>query len=299
MDSIRFCRVRLNDLDVTVFFQERKQESDVGAVYHDHMYAEMLFCTQGGLNVYTEEGEFTIGEREMVLIPRTVIHYTVTASPGAVVKVYGLVAERCACEDAADVFGQMAPLFTDSIVRVFSEADSFLPLLEKCEERPDDPGACFLIVRFLEGLQKARRVERTVPLPAEKGPLPERELARFVRLRELINREYCGDLTLHRVASELYLSEQYAARIIRKYYGTSLMKIVFAKRMDAAATLLRTTDETAEAIGQKVGFRAKSGFYRTFRDHFGMTPAQYRRSVRVLSAEREKKGRAAGRTNAS
>ena len=96
----------------------------------------------------------------------------------------------------------------------------------------------------------------------------------IIRGIKLINREYCGDLTLHRIASELYLSEQYVERIIRKQYGTSLKKLVFAKRMDTAGILLLTTDETVEVIGQKVGFRAKSGFYRTFRDCFGMTPAQ-------------------------
>ena len=201
-----------------------------------------------------------------------------TASERSAVKVYGLVAERREFDGGTDVFSRLSPLLADSAVRVFSDAHFFLPLLEECEEKPDDPDACFLIVRFLKELLTAQRVERTASLPAENDPHPKWNTWRLVRLRELINREYCSDLTLHRIASELYLSEQYVERIIRKQYGTSLKKLVFAKRMDTAAILLLTTDETVEVIGQKVGFRAKSGFYRTFRDRFGMTPAQYRRS---------------------
>ncbi|MBO4228837.1 MAG: helix-turn-helix domain-containing protein [Clostridia bacterium] len=260
----------------------------MGTMYHNHMYAEMLFCAQGSLIIHTEEQEFTIGEGEMVLIPRTVRHYSKTAFPGTVVKVYGMVAERCDCRNAADVFGLLSPIFSGSVVRVFPKSYLSPELLDQCKEKPDDPSNCFIVSRFLEGLQAGSKVDCHAPMPTGNELLPEREIKRLVYLRELINSEYYTDLSLHRVASELYLSEQYAARIIRKHYGTSLTKLVFAKRMEAAAKLLMTTDDSADVISQKVGFRSKSGFYRQFRAHFGVTPAMYRRLAREQSTEKER-----------
>ena len=66
------------------------------------------------------------------------------------------------------------------------------------------------------------------------------------------------------------------SREIRRQTGKTFTELLQNKRMTQAATLLRTTSLTIDAVSRAVGYENISYFHRLFRTAYGMTPRQYR-----------------------
>ena len=88
------------------------------------------------------------------------------------------------------------------------------------------------------------------------------------------------DMTLSSLAKLLNLSERQTSRNVREYYGMSFTEMRARSRLTAAARLLREnpgmgTSEVAEAVG----FSSAGHFREAFREQYGATPVEYRRTV--------------------
>lgn len=59
--------------------------------------------------------------------------------------------------------------------------------------------------------------------------------------------------------------------------GIGLRDYIEARRMEAAAHLLRTTDVGIFDLAMALGYEHETTFYRAFRRHFGSTPMAFRR----------------------
>lgn len=113
-------------------------------------------------------------------------------------------------------------------------------------------------------------------------------LAEHARLGEshadpllLLTRQYMTDhlherLTLQRLAEHAGLSRYHFARRFRELAGVSPMAEVQRRRLQAARTLLVTTDLPLKAIAARVGLADASHLSRLFRAHFGMGTREFR-----------------------
>ena len=86
--------------------------------------------------------------------------------------------------------------------------------------------------------------------------------------------------TRQELAEYLHCSQRQLIRKMQALYGVSFRQKLIASRMDLARYLLRSTDASVNAISTKVGYADNAAFFRAFRQHTGMTPAQYRRQKR-------------------
>ena len=66
--------------------------------------------------------------------------------------------------------------------------------------------------------------------------------------------------------------------VFKKVYGTSLAAHWKAHRMEKAASLLLSTQEDVGAIARAVGYESQSRFTAAFREEYGVSPGEYRRS---------------------
>ena len=61
-------------------------------------------------------------------------------------------------------------------------------------------------------------------------------------------------------------------------FGTSFPRYLSSLRLDHSLSLLCSDDTmNVETIATKSGFSTRQTFYRTFMEHFGITPAEYRK----------------------
>lgn len=87
--------------------------------------------------------------------------------------------------------------------------------------------------------------------------------------------------TRQELADYLHCSQRQLIRKMQALYGVSFRQKLIASRMDLARYLLRSTESSVNEISVKVGYADNAAFFRAFRQHTGMTPAQYRKEKRA------------------
>ncbi|MBE9028221.1 helix-turn-helix transcriptional regulator [filamentous cyanobacterium LEGE 11480] len=109
--------------------------------------------------------------------------------------------------------------------------------------------------------------------PAPRGKLAQWQVK---QLRDYIQANLAGDLTIDRLATLVQLSPGYFATLFKRTFGNTPYQYVLQCRMQRAQELLRASDLPIVQIADRVGFQTQSHFTRLFRQQVGMTPRQYR-----------------------
>jgi AraC-like DNA-binding protein len=111
--------------------------------------------------------------------------------------------------------------------------------------------------------------------PVTVSPPPARHL---LRARDLADRRYADPLTVADMARAAHLSPAHFSREFRRAFGESPHRYLLTRRLERAATLLRTTDWSVADVCVAVGLTSVGSFTTSFRRMFGTTPVAYRAS---------------------
>lgn len=117
-------------------------------------------------------------------------------------------------------------------------------------------------------------------LVAHSDGLPPSENADTRRLKtvlQYVTTHFADNLPVAEAAAVCQCSPSHFMRWFKQMTGQSFTGYLNACRLNAAAELLRTTDDTVLAVAERTGFKNLSYFNRAFKDRFGLTPSQYRR----------------------
>jgi AraC family transcriptional regulator len=116
-----------------------------------------------------------------------------------------------------------------------------------------------------------------VDTPTGHTRLTPRALA---TVAEVVEAGVTGGLSLDVMAASVHLSPFHFARSFKATLGTTAWEFVTARRLDRVRLLLRTTDDSVEAVATAVGLQNVSHFRRLFAAHTGCTPGRYRTLAR-------------------
>lgn len=83
-------------------------------------------------------------------------------------------------------------------------------------------------------------------------------------------------LSVQRLARRLRVPERRLSRAINESRGVNVSQYVNGFRLEHAARLLRSTDDSVAEIMTRAGFLTRSNFYREFQRVYGQSPASYR-----------------------
>lgn len=106
------------------------------------------------------------------------------------------------------------------------------------------------------------------------------------RARRFVDERYRERLRLADIAAEAGVCEEYLIRLFTRHYGTSPMRYVRRRRLDAAATLLADTSLSVGEIAVEVGYTDLYQFSHAFKAATGNSPRVYRREVQEVHSIR-------------
>ena len=85
--------------------------------------------------------------------------------------------------------------------------------------------------------------------------------------------------TLPELAALCAMSRATFIRQFQQHLGRSATDLLADIRMTIAANQLRTSSVSTGAVAEDVGYQSEAAFQRAFKQHMGVTPAQYRRQM--------------------
>ena len=93
-------------------------------------------------------------------------------------------------------------------------------------------------------------------------------------------------LSLDILAKEAGMSRSYYCTIFKTLNGISVWDYISNQRIDLAQWKLENTDSSVLEISESCGYNSIANFNRSFRQHTGMTPTEYRSSRRAADKEK-------------
>lgn len=102
------------------------------------------------------------------------------------------------------------------------------------------------------------------------------------RCRQWIAQHYDGPRPVAGMVGRSGLAERSFKRRFKRATGMTPIAYVQVVRLEQAKQLLETTDDSIDAIAERVGYEDASFFGRLFHRRVGLTPAEYRRRFRGM-----------------
>ena len=99
-------------------------------------------------------------------------------------------------------------------------------------------------------------------------------------LLEFIDGNIDKRLSLSELAKKCFYNPSYFSRAFKERFGLSISEYITKERVSVAAELLLSEDISTDEIARRSGFGDRSGLYRAFGKHYGMTPREYREKNR-------------------
>jgi AraC-like DNA-binding protein len=150
------------------------------------------------------------------------------------------------------------------VQKIILEGSHSLPFHSSCQQA--------LLTQFMIAL--FRLLDLTNPT-AER---PKRRASTTLtgRIDDYFEQNFASAAGEQVLADKLHVSRRHLIRLLSEHYGMTFRQKLINTRMDYAAWLLRTSNMNISQIGSFVGYNSEAAFFRVFRQHFHMTPKQYR-----------------------
>ncbi len=113
-------------------------------------------------------------------------------------------------------------------------------------------------------------------MPDAQAPRQSEAGGPVQRVIQYIQAHLNEDLSLNRLAAEVYLSPSHLIRLFRDETRHSPHEYIILMRMDRAKYLLKTTSIPIKEIAYEVGYRSESSFSGAFTERIGISPRRFR-----------------------
>ncbi len=96
---------------------------------------------------------------------------------------------------------------------------------------------------------------------------------------DYIEKHFSEDFTINELAAHCNISPSRLSHLFDEELGTSPVKLRTTVRIENAAELLRSTDNSISSISQDCGWSSPIYFSKVFRSIIGTTPSEYRAAI--------------------
>lgn len=244
-----------------------KDEKDWKSVLHTHQFTELFFVVNGEGNFLFPDKTYHIKAGDLVIVPPYMEH-TEQSIKGTPLEYYviGVDGVSFQSEDEQTCIQIFCNFSNKSLI-----ADLLAQMLY--EVRNPSYGSDKICQNLLEVLiLRIIRYQHVIPVPLTSTYMTKE----CALIKEYLDSNYSEQITLDTLTELTHMNKYYMAHSFAKYTGKSPIQYLNQRRMDAACTLLKDTDQSIASISSSVGFSSQSYFTQAFRKKYGMTPIKFR-----------------------
>jgi YesN/AraC family two-component response regulator len=99
---------------------------------------------------------------------------------------------------------------------------------------------------------------------------------------DYIKENYIRDLGLNEVAEKVQLSPTYFSKIFKEGLNITFIDYINFLRIEKSKELIKSSEITMTEVALKVGYNNDQSFTRYFKKYEGITPGQYRNSIKSV-----------------
>lgn len=274
-----------NDLDISVSPQLRYLPKPA----HTHQFFEILFVLEGHCTNIVEQTRLTLRKGDLCFLAPDVPHQSVINNHETIV--YNILVRSSTFQNSfASIYGKnniISDFFTRNLYRKTKEISPYILCKTDCED---------IFVRLIdkmieEELNCKKFANRYLNTLFEQFILEllRRHENHFTIGESTLNVEYESisvimhyiqsnhrTLTLSEAARFFNYSEAHLSRMIKRFTGQNYSGIIKTIKLKKATSLLLETNKSVSEIVEEIGYTDNSHFYKTFKQHYGITPLQYK-----------------------
>ena len=284
-------RMREAGLDPGSFYQELEMTSALVDTHrdiswsnaqlqlHSHSFYELLWCAEcDGVEYLVGSERYRLRKGDLIFVPPGISHrpllpekmekpykrYVLWLSPRFMELYAGLYPGTLSDQQAKPSMLRTGGTHWERL------GELFLAGVRESEQQPDGWEAAVVgnTLTLLTRIKRATDAQSARPLQAEEPELLDRIMA-------YVEGRYPEDVSLGAVAKECFVSESTVSHLVKEKLGVSFHRYLTQRRLIAAKTLIGQ-GIPLEQVAERCGFRDYSGFYRAFRQEYGISPRKFR-----------------------
>ena len=103
--------------------------------------------------------------------------------------------------------------------------------------------------------------------------------------REFIQQNLDKELMIADISAKININPSYLETLFKKQTGLTIVEYINKQRVLKALTYLNSTDQSITDIGYLIGYNNRQHFTRVFKKIMGVSPGQYRKSLKVAEVK--------------
>ena len=100
------------------------------------------------------------------------------------------------------------------------------------------------------------------------------------KIKFYLDTHYMEILRMDKLAAYFDIHPNHLSRIFREAYGIAPKQYLQDLKLEKSAQMLQTTDVPVSLIAESIGFEDQHAFSRAFKNHWGVSPTEYRKNPR-------------------
>lgn len=256
---------------------------------HTHQFFEIAFVVEGQFENIVEQTSLNLRKGDLCFVAPDVPHQFVINNHDSIV--YNILVRSSTFQNTfASIYGNndiVSDFFTRNLYRhkqgtspyILCKTDCediFVQLVNQMIEEEQHPKKFtnrylnMLFEYFILELLREHEFHFTIGEATDNI-----EYESITAILRYIQGNYYNS-TLSDIARFFNYSEAHLSRLIKKSTGQNFSGIVKTIKLQKATTLLLETNKTISEIVEEIGYTDNSHFYKLFKQHYGMTPIQYK-----------------------
>ena len=262
----------LKEFNFQIKYTETNRASHTNEIdLHTHDAFEIYINLSGDISFLVESNLYNLSRGD-VIIARPGEHHHCVYRSDATHKLYWILFE---CHQNSSVFDFLKEGSCDNYFSPTGELRE--ELLELCQNLHSvnltNEEKIYSLFRMLAILKKSKKS------PGEAQPVFTQE---FHQIIHYINQHIHEKIKVSTIAKEFYISQSTLERKFKEYLGATSLEYIKSRKMILSAKMLRDGESVFNA-GQNVGYQDNSYFIEVFKQHYGITPSQYRSKYRTCA----------------